>query len=124
MPELKQAIHKAIIYSPNFIIEKFIQNVSTYRVTVIDFDKIYYVKQVPANIVGDGTSTIRQLIDTKNSNPNRGGKDDKGFILQKIVEDLDYTDLIAGFIDRFNINTMYSKEFLSIHNKNLILTNG
>ena len=42
--------------------------------------------------------------------------------LQKIVEDLDYTDLIAGFIDRFNINTMYSKEFLSIHNKNLILT--
>ena len=60
--KLKQAINKAIVYSPAFIIEKFISNTFVHRATVIDFDFVACVKQIPANVVGNGVLTIRELI--------------------------------------------------------------
>ncbi len=68
--QLKQAINKAISYSPSFIVEKFIPDTFVFRATVIDFDFVACVKQIPANIVGDGLHTIRELIDIKNSEFN------------------------------------------------------
>lgn len=87
--KLRMAIHKAVIYSPAFIIEKFLSDTAVYRATVIDFDFVACVKQVPANIIGDGISTIRQLIDQKNSAPGRGGANpyQKEYTLYKIIED-------------------------------------
>lgn len=79
--KLKRAIDNAVIYSPAFIVEKFIPRAFVYRATVIDFNFVACVKQVPANVVGDGIATIRELIDRKNSDPNRGEPH------QKIVED-------------------------------------
>ena len=84
--QLKEAIQKAIIYSPSFIVEKFIPNTLVYRATVIDFNFTACVKQIPANVVGNGTSTIRKLIDTKNNDPHRGKPNQKEFTLYKIVE--------------------------------------
>ncbi|MBI2577524.1 MAG: hypothetical protein HYV77_01630 [Candidatus Wildermuthbacteria bacterium] len=69
---LEKAIRRAIVYSPAFIVEKFITDGFVYRATVIDFDFTVCVTQVPANITGDGVSTIRKLIDEKNSRPDRG----------------------------------------------------
>ncbi len=80
LEKLKKAVEWATIYSPAFIIEKFISRAFVYRATVIDFDYVACVKQVPANVVGDGLATIRELIDKKNSDPNRGEPH------QKIVE--------------------------------------
>lgn len=84
--ELKYAINKVLKYSPDFIIEKFISNAYVFRATVIDFDFVACVKQIPANVVGDGISSIRQLIDNKNNHPLRGKPDQKESILYKIVE--------------------------------------
>ena len=84
--KLKIAIDKAVIYSPAFIIEKFIPDTAVYRATVIDFDYVACVKQVPANVVGDGISTIRELIDKKNSTPRRGEPHQKEYTLYKIIE--------------------------------------
>lgn len=84
--KLKKAIDKAVTYSPAFIVEKFISHAFVYRATVIDFDFIACVKQVPANVVGDGISTIRALIDKKNSDSNRGNPHQKEYTLYKIVE--------------------------------------
>lgn len=84
--KLKRAVNKAVIYSPAFIVERFIPETAVYRATVIDFNFVACVKQVPANVVGDGISTIRELIDRKNSDPNRGEPHQKAYALYKIVE--------------------------------------
>lgn len=84
---LRRAINKAIIYSPVFIIEKFIPDTFVYRATVIDFNSIACVKQTPANIVGNGFLNIRELIDRKNNDIHRSEKKQKDFILYKISED-------------------------------------
>ncbi len=84
--QLKNAINKAIIYSPAFIVERFIPNTSVYRATVIDFNFIACVKQVPANVVGNGLLTVRGLINKKNNNSCRGEPYQKEYTLYKIVE--------------------------------------
>jgi cyanophycin synthetase len=84
--EFKRAINKAIIYSPAFIVEKFIPDTFVYRATVVDFDFVACVKQIAANVIGDGISTIRQLIDNKNNDPRRGEPGQKEFTLYRIVE--------------------------------------
>jgi len=83
---LKYAIDNAVVYSPAFVVEKFIPNTSVYRATVIDFNFVACVKQVPANVIGDGISTIRDLIDKKNNDFHRGEPQQKEFTLYKIVE--------------------------------------
>lgn len=83
--QLKKAIEHSIIYSPAFIVEKYIAGTSVFRATVIDFDFVACVKQVPANIEGDGVSTIRALIDLKNLDPRRGERNQNQFVLNKIV---------------------------------------
>lgn len=82
---LKKAISKSLEYAPKFLIEEFINPAFVYRATVIDFENIFCVKQIPANIVGDGKSTILELINKKNNNPLRGKTHDQNFILHKIL---------------------------------------
>lgn len=91
---LKTAIRKAILYSPAFIIEKFIPHASVHRATVVDFDYVACVQQMPASVVGNGVSTIRELIDKKNSNPNRGEPHQKEHTLYKIIENEMTTKLL------------------------------
>ena len=93
--QLKKALRHAIAYSPSFIIEKFIPETSVFRATVIDFDFVVCVRQVPANVTGDGILTIRELIDKKNADPRRGSPDQKQLTLYKIVEDKTTKTLLA-----------------------------
>lgn len=83
---LEKAIAKAVAYSPAFVIERFIYGADVYRATVVDFNVAGCVRQVPANVVGDGVSTIRALINEKNSNPARGEPQQKKYVLNKIVQ--------------------------------------
>lgn len=69
--ELQKAINKAVIYSPVFIIERFVKNSFVYRATVVDFNFIAVAKQIPANIIGNGNSTIQKLVEEKNNNKQR-----------------------------------------------------
>ncbi len=84
--QLKEAIARALAYSPAFIVEKFISNTFVHRATVIDFDLTACVKQVPANVESDGISTIRKLIDEKNKKQNRDDLAQRNSLLHKIVE--------------------------------------
>ena len=105
--KLRRAINKAVIYSPVFIVEKFISNTSVYRATVIDFDFVACVKQVPANIVGDGFLNIRELIDKKNNDIRRGEPTQKDFTLYKITEDKTTEKLLSE--KGYNFSTIPSK---------------
>jgi len=43
-----------------------------YRVLVINNEVVAAAERVPAHVIGDGASTIRELITLANANPNRG----------------------------------------------------
>ncbi|MBT5338758.1 hypothetical protein HN858_01520 [Candidatus Falkowbacteria bacterium] len=73
LDELKQAINFAIEYAPTFMIEKYLAEGFVHRITIIDHEKIFCAKQIPANVVGDGNLTIDQLVAIKNADPARDG---------------------------------------------------
>ena len=93
--ELQKGIDKAVIYSPAFVIERFVENSFVYRATVVDFNYVAVVKQVPANVVGDGNSTIQKLVEKKNNDKRRGESHQKEFTLYKIIIDDTTTKLLA-----------------------------
>ena len=70
------AFNIAKTVSEDIIIEKFIEG-DDYRFLVINFKLVAVAKRTPAMIMGDGVLTIEQLIDTVNSDTNRGEGHDK-----------------------------------------------
>ncbi|MEM0517769.1 MULTISPECIES: cyanophycin synthetase [Aequorivita] len=65
------AFHAAKEVSSKVIIEKYIIG-EDYRVLVINNILVAAAKRTPANVVGDGKSTIKELVDVVNLDPRRG----------------------------------------------------
>ncbi len=65
------AFHSAKEVSPAVIVEKYIVGFD-YRLLVINHVMVAAARRTPAHVVGDGTSTLQQLIDKVNSDPRRG----------------------------------------------------
>lgn len=65
------AFEKAKEYSRWVIVEKMLQG-SDFRALIVNNRLIAVAERIPAHVVGDGKSTIQQLIDTTNSDPRRG----------------------------------------------------
>ncbi|MDB5243047.1 MAG: cyanophycin synthetase, partial [Spirosoma sp.] len=53
------------------LVEQYAQG-DDYRLLVIDFKLCAVARRVPARVVGDGSSTIQQLVDEVNRDPRRG----------------------------------------------------
>jgi cyanophycin synthetase len=66
------------------VVEKFAPGVD-YRVLVVNGKVIAAARREPPTVVGDGKSTIRQLVDVVNLDPRRG--DDHATVLSKIKLD-------------------------------------
>lgn len=69
--EAKAAFEHAKKYSRKIIVEKFIVGYD-FRVLVINHKFIAAALREPAHVIGDGKSTIQQLIDQENKDPRRG----------------------------------------------------
>ncbi len=69
--DAKIAFEKAKDYSRNVIVEKQLIG-ADFRALVVNNRLIAVAERVPANVVGDGKSTIQKLIDKTNSDPRRG----------------------------------------------------
>ena len=65
------AFHMAKKVSNKIIIENFIQG-EDYRLLVINNVLVAAAKRTPAHVIGDGESTITQLVDEVNKDPRRG----------------------------------------------------
>jgi cyanophycin synthetase len=85
--ELEKAIAWAVIFAPTFMIEKCLSQAFVHRATVVDFDFVAVDKRLPANVTGDGISTVRQLVEQKNRDPKRGPVNQKQFSLHPLVFD-------------------------------------
>lgn len=70
--------------SKSVIIERFYQG-RDHRVLVVNGKVVAVAERVPAHVVGDGRSTIQQLIDETNRDPRRGTGHDN--VLTKIEVD-------------------------------------
>lgn len=66
-----KAFNLAKSISTDVVAEQFIKGWS-YRFLVVNYKLIAVAKCVPAMVMGNGVSTIQQLIDDVNSNPERG----------------------------------------------------
>jgi cyanophycin synthetase len=65
------AFEEAKKVSRSVIVERFITGFD-YRILVVDYKLVAAAKRTPAHVVGDGVSTIQQLIDEVNKDPRRG----------------------------------------------------
>lgn len=62
------ALHDAFVHGSDVIVEEFFPG-QEYRFLVMRSKLIAVCKRLPANVVGDGSSTIRQLVRRKNRDP-------------------------------------------------------
>jgi D-alanine-D-alanine ligase-like ATP-grasp enzyme len=121
--ELKEAIKKAVIYSPAFIVERFIENSFVYRATVVDFDYVAVVKQVHANVIGDGSLTIQELVERKNIDKRRGFPHQKEFTLYKITIDETTTKMLSE--NNYNLQSIPKKnEFVYLQSNPFLKLGG
>ncbi len=66
-----EAFKEAKLVSRKIIVEKFIAG-EDYRLLVIDNVLVAAAKRTPAHVVGDGKSTVKELVEAVNSDPRRG----------------------------------------------------
>jgi cyanophycin synthetase len=84
--------------SSSVIIEKFITG-DDYRLLVIDYKLIAAAKRTPAHVVGDGKSTVQELIDEVNKDPRRG------FGHEEVLTMIDVNDLTLGILEEAGKST-------------------
>lgn len=84
--ELLRAIRIARQYQPEFIIERFLHG-SLHRVSILGKREVFACRKEPASIIGNGVSTIKELITKKNAHPERGGTHVKNTTLHIIPID-------------------------------------
>jgi len=70
---VRAAFHGALAQSRSgdLVVESYVAG-NDYRCLVIGGKVAAIAERVPASVVGDGTSTVRQLVDTANQDPRRG----------------------------------------------------
>ena len=71
--EVREAYHiaKAQSHSRHVIAESFVTGFD-HRMLVVNNELVAVAKRVPGHVIGDGKSTITQLVDVVNSDPRRG----------------------------------------------------
>lgn len=80
-----EAFHEAKKVSNAVIIEKYITG-EDYRLLVINHKLVAAAKRTPAHVIGDGKSTIQELIDEVNKDPRRGYGHEKVLTAIKVNE--------------------------------------
>ncbi|MDP1800927.1 MAG: cyanophycin synthetase [Bacteroidota bacterium] len=103
--EAIEAFHHAKKYSRKIIVEKFITGYD-FRVLVINHRFIAAALREPAHVIGDGKSTIKQLIDQENKDPRRGYGHEN--VLTEISIDKETHDQLAKF--NYTLDTVLKKD--------------
>ena len=88
-----EGLKAAQVYSRAVIVEQFIEGFD-FRLLVVNGKLIAAAKRTPAAVVGDGKSTIQQLIAKVNEDPRRGIGHEK--VLTSIKADKHTLDILKG----------------------------
>ncbi|MCA9653748.1 MAG: cyanophycin synthetase [Myxococcales bacterium] len=68
---VRQAFDKAAEHSSTVIVETYLEGFD-HRMLVVDGRLVAVAKRIPGHVVGDGESTIEQLVERINQDPRRG----------------------------------------------------
>ena len=90
--DARVAFEAAKRVSRSVIVEKYVEG-DDYRLLVINYKMVAAAKRTAAHVVGDGKSTIRQLIDVVNADPRRG------YGHEKVLTQIDVNDLTMGILE-------------------------
>lgn len=115
-----EAFHLAKKISNAVIVEQYIRG-NDYRFLVINYKLIAVARRTPAMVTGDGHSTIQQLVDEVNRDPNRGDGHER--ILTRIKIDEASNRILAE--RKLSLNSVLSKgEVLYLKNTANLSTGG
>jgi cyanophycin synthetase len=89
--EAMEGLEVAKKISRKVIVEKYVTG-HDFRVLVIDNKLVAAARREPANVVGNGTNTIQELVDETNKDPRRGYGHEN--VLTEITIDRDSEDLL------------------------------
>jgi len=119
----KKAIEEVFKKSKYALLEKEFKG-EEYRIIASRNSFMAATNRVPANVIGDGISTIKELIEIKNDDPLRGGEDDswKGKPLYKIKIDNILKDKLKK--DCLKLGDVVSKDKQIFLRKNSNLSTG
>lgn len=84
--DLEGAIKIVKKYRPDFLVEEYVEG-ELHRATVVGQKHLFICKKEKANVVGDGFSTVQQLIEKKNADERRGKNSQKNTTLYQIAID-------------------------------------
>ncbi|MGB3773968.1 MAG: cyanophycin synthetase, partial [Leeuwenhoekiella sp.] len=96
--------------SSSVIVETYIEG-HDYRLLVINNKLVAAAKRTPAHVIGDGHSTITELIDEVNKDPRRG------YGHENVLTVIDINDLTIGLIQKKG----YTPESVLAKNETLLL---
>ncbi|MBS0591179.1 MAG: cyanophycin synthetase, partial [Proteobacteria bacterium] len=80
-------------HSSSVIVETYLAG-DDHRLLVVNGDLVAATKRTPGHVVGDGTRTVRELVDIVNSDPRRGVGHEK--VLTKLQLDREATVMLEG----------------------------
>lgn len=104
---LKKAINVAKIIDCGVIVERFILG-DVHRMMCVGEEFIVCSKRLRASVVGDGKSTISDLIDKLNENSLRGNTERKGAALYQIKKEEQLTQYLDA--QGLTLNVVLEKE--------------
>lgn len=93
--EVRAAFDKAREHARTIIVETYIDGYD-HRMLVVNGELIAVAKRVPGHVVGDGTSTIAQLVAIVNSDPRRGIGHEKVLTRLELDDQADRLMTLAG----------------------------
>jgi glutamate--cysteine ligase len=118
--EILEAFKIAFKYDKTVLLEEFIKG-KEYRFLVIEDKVVGILHRVPANVVGDGMKSIRELVDIKNQDPLRG----YGYVTP--LEKIELDENAALFLRNQNKNFDYvprNEEIVYLRENSNISTGG
>jgi len=117
--DLEKAMAIAFAEDSSVLIEHYIKG-KEYRFLVMNGEAIAVLHRVPANVIGDGKSTIAELIAVKNQDPLRG----KGY--KTPLEKIEIDEYMKLFLHQENktVDTMLPKGKLQYLRENSNISTG
>ncbi|MEQ9592155.1 MAG: cyanophycin synthetase [Cyclobacteriaceae bacterium] len=106
--------------SRSVIVEKYVVG-DDYRLLVINNKLVAAAKRTPAHVVGDGKSTVKQLVEEVNKDPRRG------YGHEKVLTQIDINDLTLGILEEkgLTVESVIPKgEFLKLKDTANLSTGG
>lgn len=96
---------KVSIKFNNILVESYFDGGTEYRVVASQDKVLGITNRVPANVIGDGIHTIKELVDIKNSDPRRGDDSYKDF--KKCLVKIEIDDVVAETLKKVDLDINY-----------------